>query len=115
MISLISNYFLSNFLYENKPGISHDIIDGKLTIIINTTINTIIIDPSDNKSYFRIGYNNDNFWIQKKHINGNEIIYIVSHIQQCAPEYGFDNNSTKISNAFPGITHTNSIIVILRK
>jgi hypothetical protein len=91
MISLISNYFL----YERKPGISHKIIDEKLTITINTTINTIINDPGPDKSFFKIGYNNDNFCIQKLSL------YTQFH--------------TKISNAFPGINYKYKYTVILRE
>ena len=73
-MSRISDYFLSEGI--NQLGISHEVIDGKLTIKIRQNKFNI----NENESYFKIG--DDLFWIKEKKELNNKTVYTVSHIVQ---------------------------------
>ena len=108
-MSRISNYFLSEGI--NQLGISHEVIDGKLTIEIKQNKFNIY----ENQSYFRIGIANDLFWIKEKKVLNDKTVFVVSHIVQHDSDVSFNNsNSNKISDVFPGITDAESITVIFK-
>jgi hypothetical protein len=106
-MSRISDYFLSEGI--NQLGISHEVIDGKLTIEIRQNKFNI----NEDESYFKIG--DDLFWIKEKKKLNNKTVYTVSHIVQHESNVSFDKyKSNKISDVFPGITDAESITVILK-
>ncbi len=107
MESRISNYFLTSGL--TTPGISYEVTDGKLTIVIDPKRVSISLGSSE----FYIG--NDRFWVKEKRELENGVEYTVSHIVQHGPKVSFDKcPSKKVSDVFPDISCTDSITVILK-
>lgn len=107
MESRISEYFLASGLAT--PGISYEVADGKLSIVIDSKRVSISLGSSE----FLIG--NDNFWIKEKRELENGTEYTVSHIVQHGPEVSFDElRSKKVSDVFPDISYAETITVILK-
>jgi hypothetical protein len=107
MESRISNYFLTSGL--TTSGISYEVTDGKLTIVIDPKRVSI----SQGSSGFYIG--NDCFWVKEKRELEHGVEYTVSHIVQHGPDVSFDEcPSKKVSDVFPGISCSDSITVILK-
>jgi hypothetical protein len=107
MDSRISNYFLTSGLAT--PGISYEVTDGKLTIVIDPKRVSISLGSS----VFNIG--NDCFWVKEKRELENSVEYTVSHIVQHGPNVSFDKcQSKKVSDVFPGISYAETITVILK-
>jgi hypothetical protein len=107
MESRISNYFLTSGL--TTPGISYEVTDGKLSIVIDTKMVSISLGSSD----FYIG--NDCFWVKEKRELEHGVEYTVSHIVQHGPNVSFDEcPSKKVSDVFSGISYAETITVILK-
>jgi hypothetical protein len=107
MESRISNYFLTGGLAT--PGISYEVTDRKLTIVIDSYRVSISLGSSE----FYIG--NDCFWVKEKRELEHGVEYIVSHIVQHGPDVSFDEcPSKKVSDVFPDISYAETITVILK-
>lgn len=107
MESHISEYFLASGLAT--PGISYEVNNGKLSIVIDSNRVSIL----SGSSFFYI--KNDCFWIKEKRELEYGVEYTVSHIIHHGIEDGLDScPSKKVSDVFPGISYTETITVILK-
>jgi hypothetical protein len=109
--SRISDYFLTGGL--RTPGISYEVANGKLSIVIDSKQLRPRVSISPDSSDFLIG--NDIFWVKEKRDHENTTVYTVSHIVQHGREVEFNKHrSKKVSDAFPGISYADSITVVVK-
>lgn len=111
MKARMSTYFFEHGL--TLDGISHEVVDGKLIIKIDSTKHTIEIRTNSSGFTFFNIYN-DLFWVKKVYKYENTTEYEVSDIVQHGPDVKFNESSTqKVSDLFTDVVETDYITVIV--
>lgn len=115
--SRISNNFIKHGFTD---GISYKVFGGNLTIYIDSNKNSLYFFNNNGFVYFNIGIRKDIFWIEDVFIEEDKTIYVVSNIVQQIHDVNEVNeinicSSKKVSDIFPGITHADTITVVVSR